>query len=202
MGKLCLTAVPCDNHCIIPVVGSLARCEVIHIRIFAYNIRSISGINNCHSLVSGNHIVNDVITCVNRVHGISLVNQPLVSFLNLILICSIHGISKSLQCYHKGIPLRIIHVNISFIFRITQKIPAIFQISLIYYCLIIKDSYCSPEIRTGITVARIIALVHDIIQQIFLIRNFFPVKCLQIFFFDQSLNHVIRRDQHIISLTA
>ena len=178
MGKLCLIAVPCDNHCIIPVVGSLARCEVIHIRIFAYNIRSISGINNCHSLVSGNHIVNDVITCVNRVHGISLVNQPLVSFLNLILICSIHGISKSLQCDHKGIPLRIIHVNISFIFGIPEKIPTLLKIFRINHSRIIKNTNRSPEIWAGITISRIIAFIHDLIHQAALIRDQIPVNIL------------------------
>mgnify|MGYP006885806050 FL=1 len=52
MGKLYFAAVLCDNHCIIPSVGSLFRCEVVQIRIFTDNVRCISGVHNCQRFVS------------------------------------------------------------------------------------------------------------------------------------------------------
>ena len=125
MGKFCLTAVLCNDHSIVPQVGSLLRRIVRKIRIFADNVGRVSGINHCQSLVSGNHIVDYVVSCINRLHAVSLMDQPLVRFLDFLLAGSIHGITQSLQGNHKGIPLGIVHIKISLIFRICQKIPAI-----------------------------------------------------------------------------
>ena len=202
MSQIHLIAVLCDNHGVIPDVCSLGRSEVLQIRILTDNIRSITGIYHCNGFVAGNHVVDHIVTCIDGLHGISLPDQPFICILDLLIIGGIHGISQCLQCYHKGIPLRIIHVNISFVFCVSKKLPAILKILFVHHCFVIKNSHSSPEIRTGITVAPVIALVLDFLHQILLIWNLFPVKGLQIFFFDQTLDHIIRGNQHVICFTA
>ena len=125
MSQIYLITVLGDDHRIIPGIGSLLWSVIIKIRILTDDIRSVTGINHCHCFVSGDHIIDHIISCIDRIHGITLVDQPFISFLNLTQICGIHGVSKCFQGDHKGISFGIVHVKISFIFLIGKNIPAL-----------------------------------------------------------------------------
>ena len=62
MRKVDLAAVPGDQHGVVPHIGSLGRGQISHVFVFADNIGSISRIYHSHGLVSGDHIIDDIVT--------------------------------------------------------------------------------------------------------------------------------------------
>ena len=116
-------------------------------------------------------------------------------------ILRIHGIAQCLQCHHKGVTLRIVNINMPLIFRVAQNIKALLlHILGVHVVVVINNADTAPEIRHRIGIFGIIGQIHNLRCQVVQVGNQIQIQLLQGILRHHSLNHVIRRNHHIIGI--
>ena len=118
MSQLWIFRIGRNHHRIAPQVSAFLGQIEPHILIFRQNGSCVAAVYHCHILVAVNHTVDYFIGHISRLHGLTLFHQPVIGSVDFRFIFRIHRIAQRFKGHHERIPLRIVHINFTSIFRI------------------------------------------------------------------------------------
>ena len=89
------------------------------------------------------------------------------------------------------------------ILGILEDIPALsLYISGIYIVVVVNDTHIAPEVGNRVGVVRVIGEVLDAFSQVCDVGDLGEIQLLEHTFTDQTLDHIIRGNQHIVGIAA
>ena len=125
--------------------------------------------------------------------------EPLVGGLDLVLVLGIRGIAQGLEGNHESVALGVVHIDMTFVFRIAEDLPAL----LLYLFRgdlrgIVDDADGLPEVGDTVGVIRVIGEVFHAVGQAVQAADNVLVQRLELAFLNQALDHVIAGDHHVV----
>ena len=202
MGELRVLGVCGNNHRIAPDVRALGGHIEAHVLVFIKHHSRIAGVDNCDVLVAVHHTVDDLVGHINGGHRVVHLQQPLVGGIDLIGIFGVHRVAQRLERHHKGIALRVVDVDVAGVIGVAQDLPALALNDRGVDILVVVDkTHAAPEVGDRPVVLGIVAHAAHGVVHVLHVGDQALVERLEEVLLHQALDHVVRRDHHVVAVT-
>ena len=192
-----------NDHRIAPDIRALVWHGEAHFLILVKNNGGIPGIDDGDVLIACHHRVDDFVGDVDGRHGVVHLAQPVVGGVDLGGIIGVHRAAECLERHHKRVALGVIDVDATGVVRVAQDLPALgFHRGGVDVLVVIDKTHTAPEVGDGPGIVGVIIHILHRRREIIQIRNERAVELLEIVACDETLDHVIRGDQHVVAVAG
>ena len=202
MGELGILGVCGNDHRVAPDVRALGGHIEAHVFVFIKHHGRVAGVDNGNILVAVHHTVDDLVGHINGGHRVVHLQQPLVGGIDLIGIFGVHRVAQRLERHHKGIALRVVDVDVAGVIGVAQDLPALALNDRGVDILVVVDkTHAAPEVGDRPVVLGIVAHAAHGVVHVLHVGDQALVERLEEVLFHQALDHVVRRDHHVVAVT-
>ena len=127
--------------------------------------------------------------------------QPLVGGVDLVGILGVHRVAECLERHHERVALGVVDVDVTGVVSVAQDLPTLaLDDGRVDILVVVDKADAAPEVGDGPVVVRVIAHAEHGLVHVFHVRDEALVDLLEIVLLHQALDHVVRRDDHVVAI--
>ena len=199
LGQLLLLAVGRNAHGVHPHVAALFGHHVGQLLRLHHGVQGVAGPHQRHGRFAGDHLILGLVHQIALDDAVlALLDQQLLSFLQLGLVPGVHGITQGLEGHAQGISDGVQHEHAlgARSLHVEDVLPA--GDLVVHQFGVVQDAHGAPHVGHGVFTGGVVIRLFQPLLQVGHVGHVVQVQLGQAVFLNHALDDIIGRENYVV----